>query len=421
MDKSTLALVSIPVVTGVIGYVTNWTGVLMLFYPVHFRGFQAHWLRAISWRLPRRIQQIPGIMVGGIGWQGIIPSRAAKMGSLAVDVGLAKLGTPREFFNQLNQDQIAAQILTALRPQVRDIVVRVMERNHPRLWAEMPDRLREMIQQRIQGQLPRVVDDLTAEISANIDQLVDVKLMVIRNFTPQLANRVFLDMGRRELRFIQNFGFGFGFLLGIPVAFLTHVVDFWWLLPIIGVLVGYVTNWVALWMIYEPAEPRRIGPLRLQGLFIRRQPEVAEVYARIVSEDIVTVANFAGELLNGPQSDRTRALIEHALEPAVDRAVGMARPALRAALGSHEYEMLRRSIIDESPIAAIVEPLADPAFSRSQAAAMRKLITERMRQMNSRDFAEMLHTATREDEWLLLLHGGVLGFAGGLIHLAIFG
>jgi uncharacterized membrane protein YheB (UPF0754 family) len=296
-----------------------------------------------------------------------------------------------------------------------------MERKHPRLWSEMPERLHEMIQQRIQNQLPPIVDDLTAEISANIDQLVDVKLMVIRRFNPELANRVFLDMGSKELRFIRNFGFGFGFLLGIPVAALTHFVSFWWLLPIIGVLVGYITNWVALWMIYEPAVPTQVGPFTIQGLFIKRQPEVSEVYAKIVSEEIITVANFAGELLHGPQSDRTRALIESSLEPAVDRAVGIARPAVRAALGAHEYEALRRAIVDESAIDSIVEPLADPDFSASQAATMRKLITERMRQMKPWDFSEMLRTATREDEWLLLLHGAVLGFAGGLIHLAIFG
>jgi hypothetical protein len=37
------------------------------------------------------------------------------------------------------------------------------------------------------------------------------------------------------------------------------------------------------------------------------------------------------------------------------------------------------------------------------------------------DFAELLRTATREDEWLLRVHGAVLGLAGGLIHLAVFG
>ena len=38
MSESTIALITVPIVTGVIGYTTNWTGVLMLFYPVHFRG-----------------------------------------------------------------------------------------------------------------------------------------------------------------------------------------------------------------------------------------------------------------------------------------------------------------------------------------------------------------------------------------------
>jgi hypothetical protein len=41
--------------------------------------------------------------------------------------------------------------------------------------------------------------------------------------------------------------------------------------------------------------------------------------------------------------------------------------------------------------------------------------------MSSADFSELLRSAMREDEWLLLLHGAVLGFGAGLLHLAIFG
>jgi uncharacterized membrane protein YheB (UPF0754 family) len=420
MSNSTLALITVPVVTGVIGYVTNWTGVLMLFYPVHFRGIRARWLTRVSRVLPHKIQQIPGIMVGGIGWQGIVPSRAQKMGSLAVDVGIAKLGTPREFFNQLDPEKISEQIINSTRDDIRDIVDRVMMREHPKLWTELPSQIRELIHQRVQRQLPEIVRHLTQQIADNIDQLVDVKLMVIRRFDPELANRVFLDMGQRELKFIQNFGFFFGFALGVPVAALTHFVTNWWLLPILGVVVGYVTNWVALWMIYEPAEPHRFGPFRIQGLFIRRQPEVADVYARIVADEIVTVANFGQELLYGPQSDRTRALIENSMRPAIDRATGRARQAVRVAIGTREYDAITRSFASE-PVESMMIPLSDPEFSRSQSAAMRKLISERMREMRTSDFSMLLRTATREDEWLLLLHGAVLGFAGGLVHLAIFG
>src|SRR5579875_3216895 len=91
-SHSLISVITVPFVTGIIGYVTNWTGVLMLFYPVHFKGVRAPWLQKMARWLPYKVRQIPGIMIGGIGWQGIIPSRAQKMGSLAVDSGIAKLG-----------------------------------------------------------------------------------------------------------------------------------------------------------------------------------------------------------------------------------------------------------------------------------------------------------------------------------------
>lgn len=420
MSQSTLALITVPIATGVIGYVTNWTGVLMLFYPVHFKGVRAPWLQAVSRLLPYKVRQIPGVMIGGIGWQGIVPSRAAKMGSLAVDSGISKIGTPQEFFQELDPEQIARQIVDSTREDIRGIVERIMEREQPQLWHDLPSQVREIIHKRVQDQLPEIVRELTAEIGEHIDQLVDVKLMVINRFDPELANRVFLDMGKRELKFIQNFGFLFGFLLGIPVAALTHFVTFWWLLPILGVVVGWVTNWVAPWMIYEPAEPQKWGPFRVHGLFIRRQHDVAAVYAGIVADEILTVAEFGTELLSGPQSDRTRVLIERSMRPAIDRATGPARGAVGVAIGSREYESIRQSFATE-PIEHMMAPLTDPAFSETQSTAMRKLITDRIRTMAPRDFAELLRTATKEDEWLLLLHGAVLGLAGGLVHLAIFG
>jgi uncharacterized membrane protein YheB (UPF0754 family) len=344
------------------------------------------------------------------------------MGSLAVDAGLAKLGTPSEYWSQFNPDEMASQIVESTRDEMRGTVDRIMTREQPRLWSDLPPQIKDMIHARVLRQVPAIARELTDKIGENIDQLLDVKLMVIRRFEaqPELANRVFLDLGQRELKFIQNFGFAFGFVCGIPVAALTHFVTYWWLLPILGVIVGWVTNWLALWMIYEPPHPRRIGPFVVHGLFIRRQHELADVYAKIVSDEILTMQNFGDELLHGPRADRTRALIESSMRPAIDRATGPARPAVRVALGSDEYDRIRESFAAE-PVKHMMTPLSDPEFSRAQSVTMRKLISERMREMKPEDFGELLRTATKQDEWLLLLHGAVLGFGGGLVHLAIFG
>ena len=80
-----LHIVTIPIFTGVIGWLINWSGLWMLFSPVRFYGFQVPGLKAIARIMPRKLQEIPGILTGGIGWQGIVPARAAKMGSIASD------------------------------------------------------------------------------------------------------------------------------------------------------------------------------------------------------------------------------------------------------------------------------------------------------------------------------------------------
>ena len=66
-------------------------------------------------------------------------------------------------------------------------------------------------------------------------------------------------------------------------------------------------------------------------------------------------------------------------------------------------------------------PLRDPDFNRVQGERIRTLVATRMREMPPADFVEMMRTAMKEDEWLLFLHGAVLGFGAGLLHLLIFG
>ncbi|WP_371822330.1 DUF445 domain-containing protein [Conexibacter sp. SYSU D00693] len=415
-------MLTIPVFSGIIGYVTNWSGIWMLFNPLRFRGVRVPGLAPMAAILPRRIQQIPGVMQGGVGWQGIIPSRAAKMGSIAVDKGIAKLGSPAEFYAQLEPDKIAERILASADRDIHDLVERVMLREHPRLWESLPPRVREAVHQRVRQQLPDIVRSVTDRIGENIDQLLDIKLMVIRHIEehPELSNRIFLEVGRQELQFIIRFGGVFGFLCGIPTIFLVEAFPHWWVLPIAGTVIGYVTNWLAIWMIFEPIEPRKVGPLRLHGLFLRRQHEAADVYAEVIANDIVTMENIGDELLHGPRSDRTRRMIEDALRPAVDRATGFARGAVRVAVGPREYDAIRDSVATEG-VDYTMTPLTDPEFSRQQSTRVRALIAERMRELPAADFSEMLRTAMREDEWLLVLHGAVLGFGAGLVHLAIFG
>ncbi len=415
-------LITVPLFMGAIGYITNWSAVWMLFNPLEFKGVRVPGMRFFVKLSPRKVQQIPGVMHGGIGWQGIIPSRAAKMGSIAVDKGISKLGNAADFYQQLEPDKIAEHMIASVEQDLRPLVERIMEREHPRLWHDLPVPVREAIHTRVRNQLPDIVRDVTVQIGEHIDQLLDVKLMVIRALErqPELSNRIFQEVGRKELRFMVNFGFVFAFFLGFPVVLITEAIPYWFVLPVMGTFVGWATNLVGIWMIFEPIEPRRILGVRVQGLFLRRQAEAADIYSAIISREVLTLAAIGDELLNGPRSDTTRRMIEDALRPAVDRATGPARTAVRLIMGGRSYDAIRDSVAVEA-VDYTLTPLHDPEFNRVQGERIRTLISTRMREMPPADFVEMLRTAMKEDEWLLFLHGAVLGFGAGILHLLIFG
>ncbi|MCW3040353.1 MAG: hypothetical protein JWM31_2258 [Solirubrobacterales bacterium] len=415
-------LIIIPVFTGVIGYVTNLSGVWMLFNPIRFVGVTVPGLRTVADLLPRRFQEIPGLIRGRLGWQGIVPSRAAKMGSIAVDKGISKLGSPGEFYQRLQPERIAEHILQTSERDIETLVEQIMQREQPQLWNDVPPRVKAAVHARVRAQLPEIVHAVTDQIGENIDQLLDVKLMVIKHLEahPELANRIFLDIGDRELKLMVNFGFYLGFLLGVPVYFLTHTFPHWWLLPILGTAVGYLTNLLAMSLIFVPVEPKVILGVKFHGLFLRRQTAVADIYAKLIADEIVTLSNIGTELLTGPRSDRTRQMIQTAMRPAVDRATGPARAAVRVAMGGKEYDAIRDSVAVDA-VDYTMTPLADPEFNAQQSALIRDLIASRMREMAPVDFQEMLRAAIKEDEWMLYVHGAVLGFGGGIVHLAIFG
>ena len=107
------------------------------------------------------------------------------------------------------------------------------------------------------------------------------------------------------------------------------------------------------------------------------------------------------------------------MRPAIDRAVGPAQPAVRVAVGSDQYDAVRESIATEA-VDYTTKPLQDPDFNREQSEEIRSLATEKIADLPGGEFSELLRTVIRQDEWLLIAHGGALGLVSGGLHVALF-
>ncbi|MBQ0815287.1 MAG: hypothetical protein KBT82_14120 [Marinobacter sp.] len=391
---------SIPVIAALIGWTTNWLAIKMTFFPLEFVGK-------------------PPLL----GWQGIIPSKARKMAAISVDATISKIGTVREIFQQIDPRVLATHVVHSVDLRIEEYVDELMLREHPTFWENLPASARKMVYDRVRKSTPKLVDNLVDDISDNVEDLLDIKGMVIERLAAdkQLLNRIFLECGDAEFRFIVNSGFYFGFLFGLIQMAVWYFYQSWWVLHYFGLLVGWATNWIALNVIFQPLHAKKIGPFRIQGLFLKRQPEVAESFCHIVTHEILTVGNIINAILEGPKGDRARNMVKKHIKPLVDETAGLGKALTQVAFGPTGFATLKNQV-GEKAIEISKTSFNNPVFETDRARAVESIMVERMIALSSEEFQDLLRPCFQEDEIKLILVGATLGFAAGVCQLVfVFG
>lgn len=383
--------ITMPFVAALIGYLTKLAAIRMMFEPIEFWG------------------------IGKVGWQGIIPRRAAKMSSIAVETMTDNLIDTAEIVERLDAERMAKEIEAPLIDSVDRIAREVLAEYQPGLWENLPARARELIIARVKRDAPRVVEGLLSDLKTNIDDVFDLRHMVVANLVrnKRLLNRMFREIGANEFRFLIRSGIYFGFVIGLVQAVTYLFVEQPWVLPAFGLFVGYSTDWVALKMLFYPREPRKILGFTFHGLFLKRQQEVARDYGELIAEEILTPQNFFEELLRGPYSDQLFLLVQKHVQQVIDDQTGVARPLVEFAVGSGQYQAMKRAVTDRL-VADLPETLQHAERYAEDALDIRNTIVTRMQALTSTQFEGILRPAFKADEWILITVGAALGFLVGL-------
>ncbi|MCS5563448.1 MAG: hypothetical protein NZ728_04315 [Oleiphilaceae bacterium] len=373
----------------VVGWFTNWLAIQMSFYPVQFMG------------------------VGIIGWQGVIPRKAEKMAHICIDRTLQQFGDLNSVYRKLEPQRIVEQIISQVTPRLDEYIDEVMYEIQPVLWDNLPLFLRRRIYQWAREQLPSRVEELVEDFGDDLDDLVDLKALLSRELVqhPDLMNRIFKQAGAVELQSVINRGAVIGGLLGAALVPLWTRYPEPWLLPLGGFAVGFVTNWIAINLIFAPVRPRRILFWRIQGLFLRRQPEISEVWARLVAEELITVEKVADAMLNGRHGDRTRAIIQKHLRPLLDNSAVMKLTA-QVTVGMTGYTELKKAM-NQKAVLATRDVFSDPGFNRERAPVVAEVLSSQMKALRPSEFQDILRPAFREEEVRLMFVGGVFGALAG--------
>jgi uncharacterized membrane protein YheB (UPF0754 family) len=235
---------SIPILSGIINMATNKLAVFMIFSPLTFKGKEF---------LSRKEGQ-PGTL---IGWQGIVPSKVKKMAGDIADTVLTDLLDLNEVFARIDSAKLAS-LLTPKLSSVIDIIIK------KRIFGDGNKDLLQftsLYEKVIENKTQTIVKRLIDKIKKNPNRYIDVKQMVVDDLVAdkQLICDLFQKCGREELKFIVSTGLWGGMFLGLAQMAGWLLYPLWWSLPLGGALVGYLTDWFALKIMFEPVNPVMIG------------------------------------------------------------------------------------------------------------------------------------------------------------------
>ncbi|ONI78804.1 hypothetical protein ALI144C_28940 [Actinosynnema sp. ALI-1.44] len=391
-QRNWLVYASMPVIAALIGYVTKVVAIRMMFRPIEFRGIRPFF-----------------------GWQGIVPRKAARMAAIACDTMTDRLITAGEVVRRLDPDRIAKELERPLLEAVEEITREIAEEYQPALWESLPQQVQDLIVRRVQAEAPKVIRGILATIQSDVDSVFDLKGMVVQNLVKdkELLNRIFLQAGRREFQFIARSGIVFGFVIGLVQMFAWATLKSPWIMPVFGGLTGWFTDWLALKMIFSPREPKRyFGLFTWQGLFLKRRKEVAADYGALIAKEIITPDNVLQAVLRGPLADRLFVVVERHITRSLDRQTRLARPLVALTVGSRRYQELKHSVA-EKVMRRMPDTLAFIEDYAEEAMDIRNTLVQKMQELTAEEFEELIRPAFKQDEWMLITVGAVLGFAVG--------
>jgi uncharacterized membrane protein YheB (UPF0754 family) len=192
------------------------------------------------------------------------------------------------------------------------------------------------------------------------------------------------------------------------------VNDWLWTLPIVGALVGWATNWLAVRMLFRPRDPVRVLGMTFLGLVPRRRKDLAASVAATVERELVRPEDFT-KLLNDPAlAEAAREEIDRRVRDFLARKLDELPTIALAVLPADLEERLRRSIV-KHVMEALPEISTKLADHLGEKVDVRQLVEERI---NGFDVARLeqivLEIARRELRWIELL-GGIIGAVVGAV------
>lgn len=190
------------------------------------------------------------------------------------------------------------------------------------------------------------------------------------------------------------------------------------LLPVLGGLIGWSTNYLAIKMLFHPRKKISIFGIKIHGLFPRRQEEIAVQISETIEEEFFSSEN----IVKAMESMDLEKDIEEFIEKIIDERFSELIEGIPL-MGSFVTSGILAKVkkVFKAEIMSYKDKLISDVSERvGHALDVKQIVYERISDYNVERLEEIVKKIAKKELRHIELLGGLLGFAIGLIQIAVF-
>lgn len=187
--------------------------------------------------------------------------------------------------------------------------------------------------------------------------------------------------------------------------------------PLIAALIGWITNYIAVKMIFRPRKPFNLLGYKVHGLIPKRQKELAARIGETVANDLVLHEDIQ-KVIHGPEViEQINVLLTKQIDKFIAEFANK-NPMIGMVLKGPLIDQVRSMLL--SQIQSSIPQFLDSVMTRvEQKLDFKQVVQERIEGFDLSKLEGMIYAISAKELKAIELLGGVLGFAVGLLQVAI--
>ena len=190
-----------------------------------------------------------------------------------------------------------------------------------------------------------------------------------------------------------------------------------WTVPLIGAFIGWITNWLAIKMLFHPRKPVKVLFITFHGIFPKNKPRIAEKLGTVVQRDLMNFGDIKGRLQDPDALNNFKEQIALRVDNAIRERIEKS-PLLDAIVPDQLIQSIHKTIVDEieKNLPSVIGSSIDKIEEKLD---IQQLVRNKVANFSDEKLEQLLLDITSKEFTFIELIGGVLGFFIGIIQLII--